>query len=389
MIGTLQRKLWVYGLTLICCLFPFYPVQASDQFEIGNVLVMYDGGYFDADRFTGDITDVRFYEDGQAVAFADHFAVRHRKRAGDVIQLEQFLLEGLRVRDDDFVMTVDRVSIEGSIFGNEMFDMDFWNTNEEPDIYYLGEVSIDNLRMNVEGSEIALDQLVIDNFPLIPFQSDTIPDYEAGFILKGLVFDLNPNDPELMEYHNMLAQMGLQDITINANAITSHLNKGDRYHQKTSSNLELVGLGELELYSDIEVLKTTFAMIDQFNYDNDDPMQSLMMLSSLGGGLFINYLEVTYQDQGLMGFVMTAAEQSMFMDRNQISDMILDTLTIQFMAYPDVMTSLLPPMERFLKRGGKIVASVEPGSSLPLISLIAQVQTAEDAITVFGFKLNN
>jgi hypothetical protein len=46
-------------------------------------------------------------------------------------------------------------------------------------------------------------------------------------------------------------------------------------------------------------------------------------------------------------------------------------------------------MERFLKRGGKIVASVEPGSSLPLISLIAQVQTAEDAITVFGFKLNN
>jgi hypothetical protein len=113
------------------------------------------------------------------------------------------------------------------------------------------------------------------------------------------------------------------------------------------------------------------------------------MFSSLGGGLFINYLEVTYQDQGLMGFVMTAAEQSMLMDRNQISDLILDTLTIQFMAYPDVMTSLLPPMERFLKRGGKIVASVEPGSSLPLISLIAQVQTAEDAITVFGFKLNN
>jgi hypothetical protein len=389
MIGIFQSKLWAYGLSFICFLFPLYPVHASDQFEIGDVLVMYDGGYFDADRFTGDITDVRFYENGQPIAYADHFAVRHRKRAGDVVHLEQFLLEGLRVRDDGFVMTIDRVSIEGSIFGNEMFDMDFWDTNEEPDIYYLGEVSLDNLQMNIEGSEIALDQLVIDNFPLMPFQSDTIPDYEGGFILKGLVFDLNPNDPELMEFHTVLAQMGLQDITINAKAITSHLNKGDRYHQKTSSNLELVGLGELELYSDVEILKTTFTMMDQFNYDNDDPVESLLMLSTLGGGFFINYLEVTYQDQGLMGFVMNAAEQTMLMDRNQISDLILDTLTIQFMAYPDVMTSILPPMERFLKRGGKIVASVEPGSSLPLISLIAQIQTPEDAIRVFDFKLSN
>jgi len=159
--------------------------------------------------------------------------------------------------------------------------------------------------------------------------------------------------------------------------------------KKTSSNLELVGLGELEIYSDVEILKTTFNMIDQFNFEDEDPTQSLMLMSSLGGGFFINYIEVMYQDQGLMGFVMNAAEQSMLMDRNQISDMILDLMSIQLMAYPDINSSLIPPMERFLKRGGRIVASVEPRSSLPVISLFAQIQTPEDAIREFGFKLRN
>jgi len=378
-----------YGLAIIGVLFIVFPVQASNQFKLGNIDVMYDGGFFDADRFTGDITSVRLYENGKPVAYMDHFVIRHRKRAGGVVQLEQFLIEGLRVRDDDVALTIDRVSIEDSVFEEDMLKSEFWDTNEEPDIYYLGEISIDNLMMNIEGSEIALDQLIIDNFPLMPLQSDIIPDYEGGFILKGLVFDLNPNDPELREFHQMLSQMGLQDITINANAITNHRNKGDRYHQKTSSNLELVGLGELEIYSDVEILKTTFNMIDQFNFEDEDPTQSLMLMSSLGGGFFINYIEVMYQDQGLMGFVMNAAEQSMLMDRNQISDMVLDLMSIQLMAYPDINSSLIPPMERFLKRGGRIVASVEPRSSLPVISLFAQIQTPEDAIRVFGFKLRN
>ena len=389
MITILRKTFWQYSIASLCFLTSFYPVQASDQFSMGNIDVMYDGGYFDPDRFMGDITSVRLYEDGKPVAYIDHLIVKHRKRAGDVVQLDQFLIEGLRIRDDDVVITIDRLSIKDSVFDDEMLESDFWNTNEEPDIYYLGEVAVDNLRMTIEGSDIALDQLIIDNFPLMPFQSDFIPDYEGGFILKGLVFDLNPNDPELREFHEILSQMGLRDITINANAITNHRNKGDRYHQQTSSNLELVGLGELETYSDVEILKTTFNMIDQFQFDDDDPTQSLLMLSSLGGGFFINYIEVMYQDQGLMSFVMSAAEETMFMNRNQISDMILDAMTIQFMAYPDITSDLLPPMERFLKRGGKIVASVEPKSSLPVISLFAQIQTPEDAIRVLGFDLRN
>ena len=382
-------RLGLSGFAFVAVLFSYSSVQASNQFELGNMDVMYDGGVFDVDRFTGDITSVRIYEDGNPVAFMDRFAIRHRKRAGGVVQLEQFLIEGLRIRDDDVAMAVDRISIEDSVFEDDLLELEFWDTNEEPDIYFLGEIAVDNLRMTIEGSDIALDQLIIDNFPLMPFQSDNIPDYEGGFVLKGLVFDLNPNDPELREFHQMLSQMGLKDITINANAITNHRNKGDRYHQKTSSNLELVGLGELEVYSDVEILKTTFNMVDQFDFENDDPTQSLMMLSSLGGGLFINYIEVMYQDQGLMGFAMNAAEQSMFMNRNEISDMVLDLMTIQFMAYPDITSSLLPPLERFLKRGGKIVVSVEPKSSLPVISLFAQIQTPEDAIRVFGFDLRN
>ncbi len=63
----------------------------------------------------------------------------------------------------------------------------------------------------------------------------------------------------------------------------------------------------MESYGDLEYLKQTYHMINDADFDNTNPDEALMILSSLGSGIFINSFELAYRDEGLMDYALMLA----------------------------------------------------------------------------------
>ena len=59
------------------------------------------------------------------------------------------------------------------------------------------------------------------------------------------------------------------------------------------------------------------------------------------------------------------------------------------MQFPDIADLIIPPIERFIRRGGRIVVSAKPTVSLPIISYLPLMESPSDAINVLGVRVTN
>ena len=372
-------------LTIMMSFMAVFAANAQDDIFIGEMRIAYERGYFDQNTLKGDVSDIRFYAGNDYLGSSERLVLDY-DLTGGVFRLNTFLVEGMRMNDENVDIFLGRMSIEDMVMDDQILDTVI---NGGFSVYRTGEIVINDLDIEAEGSRISLEQFSMSNIPLLPYEGASIPDYDSEFILEKFTIALSPYDPTLAEYHMMLNMLGINDITINANSIASHRNVGNRYRQISTGDIELVGLGTFETYGDLEYLKPTYHMINQSNFENIEPDQALLMLSSLGGGIFINSLELSYSDNGLMDYALSLAGQTSGMTRGDIADMTVMMMQAELMQYPDLANMVIPPLEQFIKRGGRLVVSIEPTVSLPIISLPPLMSSPAEAINVLGLRVSN
>ena len=372
-------------LTIMMSFMAVFDANAQDDIFIGEMRIAYERGYFDQNTLKGDVSDIRFYAGNDYLGSSERLVLDY-DLTGGVFRLNTFLVEGMRMNDENVDIFLGRMSIEDMVMDDQILDTVI---NGGFSVYRTGEIVINDLDIEAEGSRISIEQFSMSNIPLLPYEGATIPDYDSEFILEKFTIALSPYDPTLAEYHMMLNMLGINDITINANSIASHRNVGNRYRQISTGDIELVGLGTFETYGDLEYLKPTYHMINQSNFENIEPDQALLMLSSLGGGIFINSLELSYSDNGLMDYALSLAGQTSGMTRGDIADMTVMMMQAELMQYPNLANMVIPPLEQFIKRGGRLIVSIEPTVSLPIISLPPLMSSPAEAINVLGFRASN
>ena len=372
-------------LTIMMSFMAVFAANAQDDIFIGEMRIAYERGYFDQNTLKGDVSDIRFYAGNDYLGSSERLVLDY-DLTGGVFRLNTFLVEGMRMNDVNVDIFLGRMSIEDMVMDDQILDTVI---NGGFSVYRTGEIVINDLDIEAEGSRISIEQFSMSNIPLLPYEGASIPDYDSEFILEKFTIALSPYDPTLAEYHMMLNMLGINDITINANSIASHRNVGDRYRQISTADIELVGLGTFETYGDLEYLKPTYHMINQSDFENIEPDQALLMLSSLGGGIFINSLELSYSDNGLMDYALSLAGQTSGMTRGDIADMTVMMMQAELMQYPDLANMVIPPLEQFIKRGGRLVVSIEPTVSLPIISLPPLMSSPAEAINVLGLRVSN
>ena len=372
-------------LTIMMSFMAVFAANAQDDIFIGEMRIAYERGYFDQNTLKGDVSDIRFYAGNDYLGSSERLVLDY-DLSGGVFRLNTFLVEGMRMNDENVDIFLGRMSIEDMVMDDQILDTVI---NGGFSVYRTGEIVINDLDIEAEGSRISIEQFSMSNIPLLPYEGASIPDYDSEFILEKFTIALSPYDPTLAEYHMMLNMLGINDITINANSIASHRNVGNRYRQISTGDIELVGLGTFETYGDLEYLKPTYHMINQSDFENIEPDQALLMLSSLGGGIFINSLELSYSDNGLMDYALSLAGQTSGMTRGDIADMTVMMMQAELMQYPDLANMVIPPLEQFIKRGGRLVVSIEPTVSLPIISLPPLMSSPAEAINVLGLRVSN
>ena len=372
-------------LTIMMSLVAVFAAHAQDDIFIGDMRIAYERGYFDQNTLQGDVSDIRFYAGNDYLGSSERLVLDY-DLTGGVFKLNTFLVEGMRMNDENVDIFLGRMSIEDMVMDDQILDTVI---NGGFSVYRTGEIVINDLDIEAEGSRISIEQFSMSNIPLLPYEGASIPDYDSEFILEKFTIALSPYDPTLAEYHMMLNMLGINDITINANSIASHRNVGNRYRQISTADIELVGLGTFETYGDLEYLKPTYHMINQSDFENIEPDQALLMLSSLGGGIFINSLELSYSDNGLMDYALSLAGQTSGMTRGDIADMTVMMMQAELMQYPDLANMVIPPLEQFIKRGGRLIVSIEPTVSLPIISLPPLMSSPAEAINVLGLRVSN
>ena len=372
-------------LTIMMSLVAVFAAHAQDDIFIGDMRIAYERGYFDQNTLQGDVSDIRFYAGNDYLGSSERLVLDY-DIIGGLFKLNTFLVEGMRMNDENMDIYLGRMSIEDMVMDDQFLDTVIGGGIS---VYRTGDIVVNNLDIEAEGSRISIERFSISNIPILPYEGASIPDYDSEFILEKLTIALSPYDPTLAEYHMMLNMLGINDITMNANSIASHRNVGNRYRQVSTADIELVGLGTFETYGDLEYLKPTYHMMNQSDFENIEPDQALLMLSSLGGGIFINSLELSYRDKGLMDYALSLAGQTSGMTRGDIADMTVMTMQAELMQYPDLANMVIPPLEQFIKRGGRLVVSIEPTVSLPIISLPPLMSSPAEAINVLGIRVSN
>jgi hypothetical protein len=372
-------------LTIMMSLVAVFAAHAQDDIIIGDMRIAYERGYFDQNTLQGDVSDIRFYAGNDYLGSSERLVLDY-DLTGGVFKLNTFLIEGMRMNDENVDIFLGRMSIEDMVMDDQFLDTVI---DGGISVYRTGDIVVNDLDIEAEGSRISIERFSMSNIPLLPYEGASIPDYDSEFILEKLTIALSPYDPTLAEYHMMLNMLGINDITMNANSIASHRNVGNRYRQVSTADIELVGLGTFETYGDLEYLKPTYHMMNQSDFENIEPDQALLMLSSLGGGIFINSLELSYSDKGLMDYALSLAGQTSGMTRGDIADMTVMTMQAELMQYPDLANMVIPPLEQFIKRGGRLVVSIEPTVSLPIISLPPLMSSPAEAINVLGLRVSN
>ena len=372
-------------LTIMMSLVAVFAAHAQDDIFIGDMRIAYERGYFDQNTLQGDVSDIRFYAGNDYLGSSERLVLDY-DIIGGLFKLNTFLVEGMRMNDENMDIYLSRMSIEDMVMDDQFLDTVIGGGIS---VYRTGDIVVNDLDIEAEGSRISIERFSISNIPILPYEGASIPDYDSEFILEKLTIALSPYDPTLAEYHMMLNMLGINDITMNANSIASHRNVGNRYRQVSTADIELVGLGTFETYGDLEYLKPTYHMMNQSDFENIEPDQALLMLSSLGGGIFINSLELSYRDKGLMDYALSLAGQTSGMTRGDIADMTVMTMQAELMQYPDLANMVIPPLEQFIKRGGRLVVSIEPTVSLPIISLPPRMSSPAEAINVLGLRVSN
>ena len=372
-------------LTIMMSLVAVFAAHAQDDIFIGDMRIAYERGYFDQNTLQGDVSDIRFYAGNDYLGSSERLVLDY-DLTGGVFKLNTFLVEGMRMNDENVDIFLGRMSIEDMVMDDQFLDSVI---DGGISVYRTGDIVVNDLDIEAEGSRISIERFSMSNIPLLPYEGASIPDYDSEFILEKLTIALSPYDPTLAEYNMMLNMLGINDITINANSIASHRNVGNRYRQISTADIELVGLGTFETYGDLEYLKPTYHMMNQSDFENIEPDQALLMLSSLGSGIFINSLELSYSDKGLMDYALSLAGQTSGMTRGDIADMTVMTMQAELMQYPDLANMVIPPLEQFIKRGGRLVVSIEPTVSLPIISLPPLMSSPAEAINVLGLRVSN
>ena len=381
-------KYYAALLAMMLAMLAVLPAHAQDEFTLGDMRIVYDSGYFDTDSLKGDLSNIRFYSGNSYIGSSDRLVIDYTLASG-VFKLNTFLVEGLRFSDDDVNIYMESMSIENMIIDDQVLDQAFLESDAGVKVYNSGEIRINDIDIEAEGSRISLSELYVSDIPILPYQASTIPDYDSEIYIDRLTIALSPYDPSLAEYNMMLNMIGINDITVNMNSISSHRNIGDRYRQISNAEIQFVGLGTVETYGDIEYLKQTYHMFNENDFEDIDPSQALLVLSSFGGGIFINSIEMSYTDRGFMDYAFTLASQSSGMTRDDIADLAVMSIQGELMQFPDIADLIIPPIERFIRRGGRIVVSAEPTVSLPIISYLPLMESPSEAINVLGVRVTN
>ncbi len=72
-----------------------------------------------------------------------------------------------------------------------------------------------------------------------------------------------------------------------------------------------------------------------------------------------------------------------------LPDMSVMMLQAELMQFPELANMVIPPIEQFIKRGGRLVVSIEPSVKLPVISMVPLMSSPADAISVMGLRVSN
>ena len=145
-------------ITIMMSFMAIFAAHAQDNIFIGDLRIAYERGYFDQNTLKGDVSDIRFYAGNDYLGSSERLVLDY-DLTGGVFRLNTFLVEGMRMNDEDVVIYLGRMSIEDMVMDDQMLDPMFWDIDGGVSVYRTGDIIINDL--DIESLEL-LEELLMD-----------------------------------------------------------------------------------------------------------------------------------------------------------------------------------------------------------------------------------
>jgi len=370
-------------VVLVIMSLPAFSHAGSLTYRGGEI--EYQSGYMDPETFNGKIRDVVFFLNTGEVAYADYLKIKTTPlRNPERLRVDAFEVRNFIFENDEGIIAFADLDWSGLELRGTSPDLGaiINGDNIEDAVLLFGDAALHGLVLEISGEgSISMDRLDIATRQL-PFKLlDEMPLQEGSLVLEGLVITPDAADAEFAEE---LAQLGLQQLEIDARMESTIDNARDRVNSAMDIDISIAGLGSLRLLVDVGFMHTTLQMLDAVLRSPDAASSDQMAALLLTGGLF-NKAEVTITDTGFLPLAFDAYGRENGVGRYEAVSEIMDMLAITAGLYaPSSYTLFSPSIRAFLLEGGTLTFTMRPSGPTPFSSFLGFAAAPDTAISLLG-----
>jgi hypothetical protein len=352
--------------------------------------IEYQSGYMDPETFNGEIRGVTFLLNTGETAFADYMKIRTTPLDNpDRLRVDTFRMSNFTFESTDGILAFSSVDLSGLELRGSSPDIGdlFSGDYIEDDILLIGDAELQGLYMDLpEEGVVSLNSLKLSTRQIEINVLETLPMQEGTIILDQLV--LSPASAS-SDFAEELAELGLDQLVINARFDTNIDEKVDRVDTAMEGDITINGLGQIRLLLDIGFLNSTLQMLDAVLRSRELASNEQLGTLILSGGLF-NKAEITLVDRGILPLAFSSYRNETGTGRDQVVAEIMDMLAMSTGLFaPRSYTLFAPEIKRFLLTGGSLRFLMRPSGPTPFSSFLGFAAAPDTAISLLGADIQH
>lgn len=374
------------GAALCLLLAGSLPAEARTtlQLETGETLSFEDGS-IDMTTGSGELYDVTVAEGDDVLLRADYLSI---DASGTVGGIDWFV--------HDLVADNAEMPYEGLFIGRlELEDIAFGRLVEDEGMadyeqYITADtrVSLENIGMVAEDALFSVDRVVSLPFSFGQLNAGLQIVTSAGFEVENLTaMPLDESAPGENPILDKLAERGVTDIGMDLRLATGASLNGD--------SIQLFygiegGVRDLAASRFSIAFSTTQDAYSQLIPLLMDPEENGAALLGLSGVMALDGAEFAIGDNGLMDILFEiAAEEEGISDGDARTIARIGIASVLQESFPENAPRLLPPIEAFISRGGRLDIAAAPQTPVPLSSSLGFMMLPDLAIDQLGISVEH
>jgi len=362
--------------------------HAYETMRLDGATLTYETGKIDTQTFNGYASDLTvLFDDGMRLT-AKRYLMK-TSQSGNEFNVERFEMDGIVIRDDEMTIVIDDINWSSLVFPSNASSFRSLDLDQFDHLKDVGRLMINAISVYENNRlMITIDALLIDgenvDFPILthtPIQNVTID-------LRNAIFRRDI-DPSNYDFQQFLDRINRDDLTLNMRMYSNAEPKSDRLDTTVEMVVSMLDAGGVELDIGVGILNSSLIIIDAAMKDQGDDLDDELLGMMLAGG-FLNGLQLTIDDDGILALMLDDYRRGQNMTRYQAVDQIMNEIAFALGSFaPNTFSDIAPEIRRFLDQGGALEIRLAPPSPASFSALIGFAAVPDTAAQALGLSVQH